>query len=396
MIRAIILLLFITQSALAAEISIKFHEDAGVKLAGNRFVIDSLNARAASSSSSQSDVDAINNTLQRLQRNSARENSTTRTQALVVAPFGGYSARFLSEWRRTAEEFWGEPLEDLSQFYSISVDENDHSAIESFFALKSLGVVEEIEFISVPVLTSASATPSFESKQGYLENNDNGIYAHHAWTLDGGRGNGTKVVAIEGAWNADHEDFPDLFYSSVIGASGESSVQHGTQSMGVVGAKDNGFGMTGIVSSASFGVETYGNLNYNGPNSNNLPSDYITNAAIAVGVGGVVFIEFGRLNPVADIYTPDCTCGLSQCGQMAIEISSPAFNAIKQAVGNGVIVVEPAGNGTADMDHSVYEGKFDRNIRDSGAIMVGASIPTDRTPLCFTNYGSRIDVHACV
>jgi hypothetical protein len=68
------------------------------------------------------------------------------------------------------------------------------------------------------------------------------------------------------------------------------------------------------------------------------------------------------------------------------------FDAIKNATAKGVIVVEAAGNGSMNLDSSIYNGKFDRNVRDSGAIMVGAGTSNGRVPMCFTNFGSRVDL----
>ena len=39
-----------------------------------------------------------------------------------------------------------------------------------------------------------------------------------------------------------------------------------------------------------------------------------------------------------------------------------------------------------------WNGVFDRNVRDSGAVMVGAGTPTGRIAEWFTNYGSRVDL----
>src|SRR5207237_7783751 len=49
------------------------------------------------------------------------------------------------------------------------------------------------------------------------------------------------------------------------------------------------------------------------------------------------------------------------------------------------------------LDSSIYDGRFDRNVRDSGAIMVGAGTGGTgpgvwHAPMCWTNYGSRVDV----
>jgi hypothetical protein len=72
------------------------------------------------------------------------------------------------------------------------------------------------------------------------------------------------------------------------------------------------------------------------------------------------------------------------------------FDAIQLATSRGINVVEVASNGSMNLDHAIYEGRFDRTSRDSGAIMVGAAeaSPVPHTPTCFSNYGSRLDVAA--
>jgi len=59
----------------------------------------------------------------------------------------------------------------------------------------------------------------------------------------------------------------------------------------------------------------------------------------------------------------------------------------------GVVCVEAGANGSQNLDATFWNGIFDRNVRDSGAIMVGAGTPTGRVAEWFTNYGSRMDVH---
>jgi PKD repeat protein len=76
-----------------------------------------------------------------------------------------------------------------------------------------------------------------------------------------------------------------------------------------------------------------------------------------------------------------------------MEYFQSEFDAIATATANGTIVVEAGGNGATNLDDPVYGGLFNRFIRDSGAILVGASESDARTPTCFTNFGTRIDAH---
>jgi len=55
----------------------------------------------------------------------------------------------------------------------------------------------------------------------------------------------------------------------------------------------------------------------------------------------------------------------------------------------GVVVVEPAGNGAADLDDTRYEGAFQN---DSGSWMVGAARAGTQLRAPFSGYGSAVDL----
>jgi subtilisin family serine protease len=90
----------------------------------------------------------------------------------------------------------------------------------------------------------------------------------------------------------------------------------------------------------------------------------------------------------------ECSCNQSQCNYIAVEYWDADYEAIRTAVANGVVVVQAAGNGSANFDDPVYGGRFDRSVRDSGAIIVSGSGSTLREPQCWSNYGERVDLHA--
>src|SRR5262249_10231679 len=50
------------------------------------------------------------------------------------------------------------------------------------------------------------------------------------------------------------------------------------------------------------------------------------------------------------------------------------------------------GNGSGSLDSGLCHDKFNRNVRDSLAIIVGGGSPTDHSRLSFSDYGSRVDV----
>ena len=235
------------------------------------------------------------------------------------------------------------------------------------------GTTEDINTTEILSLPNAS-TPNLINNQGYLNPAPNGIDAKFAWTLQGGNGDSVKIIDTENAWNRNHEDLPDFFakVGSIDTSSSKGGQDHGTAVVGVMVAKDNEFGSRGIVCNASIG--TSGSWLYGSDGA-------IIAAAQELGEGDVILIENQYKGPDNGKYTP-------------MENIPAVFNAIQYATEKGITVVEAAGNGASNLDSSAYNNAFNRNYRDSGAILVAASHSTQRTPVYFTNYGSRIDVHA--
>lgn len=227
----------------------------------------------------------------------------------------------------------------------------------------------------------APTTPLYEGNQGYLNAAPTGVDARYAWTVPGGTGSGVRFVDIEGGWRTSHEDMPGLFTQLGSQFNDLGWRNHGTAVLGAAVGAANGYGVTGIAHGATVGVSGIGSQS---------AASAISSAAAAVGRGGVILIELHAQGPADS--TP-CTCNQGQCNFIAMEYWQDNFDAIATATANGVTVVEAAGNGSANLDEGAYGNAFNRNARDSGAILVGASTATTRAPTCWTNFGSRVDVH---
>ncbi|MFC9437290.1 S8 family serine peptidase [Nocardia sp. NPDC057030] len=246
-------------------------------------------------------------------------------------------------------------------------------------------------------------TPNFEARQGYLDAAPQGVDARWAWTVPGGRGQGVRVIDVEGAWRFTHEDLLGN-QGGVIGGDPSPDQgwrDHGTAVAGEISGDVNAFGITGIAPEALIRA-----VSIFGPGS----AAAIRTAADALGAGDVILLELHRPGPRFNYAgRPD------QAGYIAIEWWPDDLAAIRYAVGRGVIVVEAGGNGAEDLDAARYDTRpagfpaawrnpFRGGAADSGAIIVGAGAPPagfhgrdhgpGRSRLAFSNFGSRVDTQA--
>jgi serine protease len=294
--------------------------------------------------------------------------------------------QLLATRRATGEAKGGRELADLDLYFEVPVPEGTtYAEVEAFVArLDELASVEVAYAQPVPE-TAQTGTPNLQPEQGYLNPASaapQGVDAFYAWTFAGGRGQGVRIVDVEFAWRVSHEDFPAFFYQGGTQSTSVPDRDHGTAVVGEMVARDNGFGVTGIANQAQIGYHSTFGIT---------AAAAINAAAIAAGSpNGVVLIELHQPGPA----TPNSPCGCSgRCDYVPMEHTQAEYDAIATATANGTVVVEAGGNGATNLDDPVYGNLFNRSVRDSGAILVGASESNSRTPTCFTNFGSRIDVH---
>ncbi len=221
----------------------------------------------------------------------------------------------------------------------------------------------------------AIVTPDFTSRQWYLGGPPMGVNAHSAHLLPGGRGQGAQLIDIEGAWFFSHEDIPPPFWFGGAVFSDQDWRDHGTAVLGEIVGADNGYGVMGIAPDTDFGA-----VGVNG-----LPTaDAIDLAAAHLDPGGIILIELHAPGPNAN--------GLTQFGYMPMEYWSDVFDATLLATSSGLVVVAAAGNGEQNLDSPEYGDIFNRDVRDSGSLMVGAADFSGDFEY-FTNYGSRVDLN---
>ena len=199
-------------------------------------------------------------------------------------------------------------------------------------------------------------------------------------------GRGIRIADVEYEWSAGHEDLaakalpaaPDTGLSPSYRAR-----DHGTAVLGVLGASDDGRGVTGLASAAALRPISPFSPDY-------APSLAVADAAKGLRPGDILLVELQSLVVRDD--------GATLLGP--IEYHPSVRDAIAKAVGAGIVVIEPAGNG--DLDVGTLGPPWLSNPSDaraSGAIMVGAGgsgmaqpAVDDRARVPGSNYGERVDV----
>ncbi len=297
----------------------------------------------------------------------------------------------LAKQKAEAEALSKEEMADLDTYFAwvISKPQNDDVVLKILSVLNSLKVVE-LAYLP-PKAVGAVVTPDLSAQQGYRVTSPQGIDANYAWGFPGGRGEGIKIVDVECGWNLDHEDLPARFWGGNSGfhvfIPGDQ-VEHGTAVVGVMVGKDNGSGVQGISPAAAIGMSSVVRVAFSP-----------IGAAISIGAdalnrGDVLLVEQHAHGPSTGMACNSAAVegNCPQWEYIAQEYWSPDYDAIKTATARGIVVVEAAGNGGMNLDSPIYEGRFNRAIRNSGAILVGGGFAGNRNAHGWSNYGSRVDV----
>lgn len=292
--------------------------------------------------------------------------------------------------RETGEALSGRALPDLNNWYLARFPAGSLRGValaNELLALDSIEIAYLQAFAEPPACVDLTPnTPDWEDAASFLGPAPQGVNAHWAHAYHpGADGPGTSlwVADLEWGWCVDHEDLDITAGDIVNGNTGfsDSAENHGTAVLGVLGACDNGNGVKGISPDIAMKMFDF--------DSEPSWASNIATAASFLAPGDIMLLEIHITGPSTGT---SCPCNCSQFEYVPVEWDQAAFDAIQTATANGVIVVEAAGNGSVNLDWSVYQNKFQRWFRDSGAIMVAAT-QYSQAASCFTNYGSRIDAH---
>ncbi|MEZ5066897.1 MAG: S8 family serine peptidase [bacterium] len=330
-----------------------------------------------------------------------RLESTARSSAEWETVLGSYPEKellrafrtgeaILDADRGTGEALSGRVLPDLNNWYLARFPAGSVRGVDLANELLALDAIEVayLQAIAEPPFCGdfLPNTPDWEDAADFLGPPPEGVNAHWAHAYHPGAdgpGNSLWVADLEWGWCVDHEDLDITAGDIVNGNTGFSAnaENHGTAVLGILGACDNANGVKGITPDIAMKMFDFDSEPTWGSN--------ISTATSFLAPGDIMLLEIHIGGP--DTGT-SCPCNCSQFEYVPVEWDQAAFDAIQTATANGIIVVEAAGNGSVNLDWSVYQNRFQRWFRDSGAIMVAAT-EYSQAASCFTNHGSRIDAH---
>ena len=193
-----------------------------------------------------------------------------------------------------------------------------------------------------PVEDIKSATPDFTDLQGYTKSpvdadNPSGIGGINWLSVKdrpGAQGEGITLISNEvHHWDTEHSDLPPSFADignalTIVNSDGEEVTnsnyippigEHDTAAVGVMSAKDNGFGITGIANRARIGY------------AYNLP-ETLVKAAGLLQPGDVIQVGLHFNRRICDS-TSRCLSGF-----VPMEYEAAWFDAIKSITDRGIIV----------------------------------------------------------
>jgi len=274
---------------------------------------------------------------------------------------------------RNLPEGWDSPA-DLNNYFHVHCpgQREGRELLDAFNALDVVEIAFPEHGPTVPCDPGdiLPVTPLFSDQQDYMDPAPTGIDQRRSRVIPGGRGEDLQVIDIESSWRLDHEDIPQLVQANVIGNHDESlNPNHGVAVVGEIAAEWDAFGVTGITDLCAVKVHSH---------MRQFWASSVDVAAANTPVGGFVVLEVqlsfqGLTSPM--------------------ESRQDVFDATRNATLAGKHVIAAAGNGSNDLDGPVYGGIFDLNLRDSGAVLVGATDGASLTRASFSNYGSRVDAN---
>lgn len=247
----------------------------------------------------------------------------------------------------------------------VSLDETQQETSQAKPKLKS-----SVNAVSVPDyrnLQDYLKSPT-EKRAGYYMG---GVNRDSVNSYKGNEGEDVTVVSSENCgWNDKHVNLPPVAFLQGPNNDTCAERQHNTASVGILAARDMGSGVRGLSWKSQVAYAAW-------------PSTNLYNMIPQLHAGDVVSLNMQTWGgEVAGTCTSAC--------YIPIENDPSYFNVIKALTDKGVFVVTSAGNGNINLDSPAFNGKWDTQVRDSGAIIAGAFCAKTGQRAHFSTYGKRV------
>ena len=284
----------------------------------------------------------------------------------------------------------GEEPPDPFVWFTLTCDDSEVDAIVA--ALVTLPMVifaARRPVVFLPETVSYGTNPRAGSGQTrQIRPAPLGVDAIYVWQVAGGAGDGVRIIDIEEGWRLDHEELltARITRRSVFGVASADDIDHGTACAGIMVGGDNGVGTVGVVPNADLDLVTTrradGDQNLAGA---------IAFAARHLTRGDILLLE-GAMNFFA---LPDPNDGRPD---ILVEFDPAVQLQIRLAVGRGITVIEPAGNGGVNLDQFPFLAHTrPESPTFTGAIVVGSAQDTEPPSGNWdriSSFGSRVDCFA--
>jgi Subtilase family len=292
---------------------------------------------------------------------------------------------------------------DLASWYTLTLpaDTDVARALDTLRALPAIGYAGQAPGMAPPpAAPEQPETPDFRGAQRYFRTAaENGIDADFSRADPRIRGEGIKIVDLEYDWNEHHEDLQLPDPGTDVGGDAFEKYkgfndQHGTAVLGILGALDNDYGITGGVPEA----ELYG-ISPVRANGGYAPGPALAYLAALQDESGDSFLQPGDAVLLEQqggqvIPNSDCPVRPGTC-YSPLEWNVAVHQAVSLLTSMGVTVVATGGNGYNSTDNPAYARDglpWFRPENSSGSIFEGAGDADTRERLAFSNHGPRFDL----
>jgi hypothetical protein len=292
---------------------------------------------------------------------------------------------------------------DLASWYTLTLpaDTDVARALDTLRALPAIGYAGQAPGMAPPpAAPEQPETPDFRGAQRYFRTAaENGIDADFSRADPRIRGEGIKIVDLEYDWNEHHEDLQLPDPGTDVGGDAFEKYkgfndQHGTAVLGILGALDNGYGITGGVPEA----ELYG-ISPVRANGGYAPGPALAYLAALQDESGDSFLQPGDAVLLEQqggqvIPNSDCPVRPGTC-YSPLEWNVAVHQAVSLLTSMGVTVVATGGNGYNSTDNPAYTRDglpWFGPENSSGSIFEGAGDADTRERLAFSNHGPRFDL----